>query len=328
MKRINIQNTQKHPLIAALIGVLWVFCCSSCIQEQLLSPQDAPTTLRIQTKGITIEAPTEGTDNYTEQLEEYVKTLRIFFFNGENDTQPYMWYSEDLSAETELSTENGEIIITLEDQLPDGNYTVYAVANEQTGMFTNTNIDTNDGNVSMTISTLNGINVTMPNSPITFSADAPIPMSCITEIAVLGGENINNNMTIELVRTVGKVELLSVTDGENTLTNYTYALSAEGNVYTTYPLFGEDSGTDNGSLSNATTDSKPLYLSISESTIKITVSVTIDGKSYTGELTTTDKITRNQCIQIKAKILKQENCLLLKPTIVGWTLVDLTPEYE
>ena len=330
MKRMNIQNILDCPLIAALAGVLWVFGSTACSEEQVLpspdNPRDAPTTLRIRTKGIT----TTAEDGNLEQLEDYVKTLRIFFFNGESDTQPYMWYSPDLSTETAVTDGDDEIVIKLDHEFPDGNYIAYAVANEQDNMFTEA--ETEDKNVSMTIDQLKAITVSMSAAPVTVSVDNPIPMSYITKEQIFAE---NNNMTIELVRTVAKVTLASVTlDGEP-VTPTSYTLSASGDVYTTYSLFkeGEDEagGTEETKLSDgASATNSSFYLPIADAGITIGVSVTLeDGKTYTGQLSLADRsIKRNDEIKINATISRPQNCLQLNVSVAPWEVDDLKPSYQ
>lgn len=343
MKRINIQNILNHPLIAALAGVLWVFCSISCTDEQsLLSPAsgDTSTTLRIQTKGLVIDPNADPT---LAELEGYVKTLRIFFFNKDGQNEGYMWYSNDLSEETLYKEGESDAYITIaldeENSFTPGNYEVYAVANETAGLFDGLEL-TEEANgftpldSKVTVKDIQDITFTVSEPPtsLTPTVDAPILMSATEEEAILDG---NNNMIIELKRTVGKVELASVTlkkgTEETSLENYTYTLSASGTVLGTFPLFdGGTPGTDKKNLSVAST-SLPLYLSESaESAVEISVTVNYDSQSYTGKLSSPVQIVRNNCIQLNAIItqVEEENCLLLQSSIAGWTSEELKPEYE
>lgn len=318
-------NKRLNWISALMAGILLVL--PGCDSESMLdTPAPAGSTvLRIGTKGIVVD-PETGTPNY----EEYVKTLRLIGFQEGKQvlnhpidnlagyevkgTDPDTYIEIPLNQSTDASIQRGTLDL-------------YAVANEDAGEFVdNTFWDAIEENK------LKSLMITAQGSYSAPDKDYPFLMSAETHPTLLEAEN---NINIELVRTVGKVELASVkvTDGtsETPLENYTYTLSASGKVLGTYPLFlGGTSGTGEKELSMTPTGS-PLYLSDSaDNAVTITVSVTPTNgeKSYTGTLTA--KIERNKCIQINATItqVEEEKCLLLQSTITNWIGKELKPEYK
>ena len=318
-------NKRLNWISALMAGILLML--PGCDSESMLdTPIPAGSTvLRIGTKGIVVN-PDTGTPNY----EEYVKTLRLIGFQEGKQVVNHQ-ITDLTSYEVQGTAPDTYIEIPLNQStgasIHRGTLDLYAVANEDPGEF----VDITFWN-AIEENKLKSLMITAQGSYSAPDKDSPFLMSAETHPTLLEAEN---NINIELVRTVGKVELASVkvTDGtsETPLENYTYTLSASGKVLGTYPLFlGGTSGTGEKGLSMTPTGS-PLYLSDSaDNAVTITVSVTPTNgeKSYTGTLTA--KIERNKCIQINATItqVEEEKCLLLQSTITNWIGKELKPEYK
>ena len=318
-------NKRLNWISALMVGILLML--PGCDSESMLdTPAPAGSTvLRIGTKGIVVN-PGTGTPNY----EEYVKTLRLIGFQEGKQVVNHQ-ITDLTSYEVQGTAPNTYIEILLNQStgasIHRGTLDLYAVANENAGEFVdNTPLD------AIEESELKSLMITAQDSYSAPGKDSPFLMSAETHPTLLEAEN---NINIELVRTVGKVELASVKvkegTGETSLENYTYTLSASGTVLGTYPLFlGGTPGTDEKEL-NVTSTGSPLYLSESaESAVKISVTVTYDGKEYKGTLDPSVQIERNKCIQINATItqVEEEKCLLLQSTIKDWIGKELKPEYK
>ena len=309
------KRIKRIPLLLA--GILLIL--TGCGNESMLdTPVSAGSTvLRISTKGIMVDPATPS------NWEEYVQTLRLIGFQEGKPVVNCML--NDLSDYTVLGTGDDTYIEIELDKQPGatiqrGTLDLYAVANESAGSFAdNTSLD----NISK--DALTGLMVTAAGSYNAPTKDNPFLMSGEIHPTLLLEENCIN---IELVRTVAKVMLESVTLDGNDITGQvtTYTLSASGNVYEQYPLFS-GTGTGNKVLSISANDS-PLYLSESAaSSVDIEVKVTYDGKEYTGTLSQ-EQINRNDCIQINAIISKQDKCLLLESAVEEWISKELGPIYQ
>ena len=315
-------NKRIKWITATLLAVI-LLILPGCDKESLLS-DSAPagsTTLRLSTKGIVVNPSASDTD-----WEVYVKTLRLIGFQeGKlvvnhkiNDLTNYKVEGTDPDTyiEIPLDESTGATIKR-------GELDLYAVANEEVGDFPD-----NTFSKDITAEELEALMVKAKDSYSAPDAATPFLMSAKVNTTLLAEEN---SIKVELVRTVGKVELTSVKLENQTEVKeqITYSLSASGNVYETYPLF-TGTGTETIALANATATNAPLYLSeAAANAVTIEVVVTYDGNEYKGSFS--DKqIIRNKCIQINATIKQAEEnkCLLLESTIQNWILKELKPEYN
>lgn len=312
-------NKRIKRITAALLAAI-LFILLGCDNESLLS-DPAPagsTTLRLSTKGIAVNPSALGID-----WEIYVKTLRLIGF--QEGKQVVNYRINDLTDyEVKGAAPDTYIEIPLNEStgatIKRGTLNLYAVANEEVANFTD-----NPFSKDITASKLEALSVTAKDSYSAPGANNPFLMSAQVNTTLLAEEN---SINVELVRTLGKVELASVKlENQTEVKEITYSLSATGNVYATYPLF-TGTGTGTIALANATATNAPLYLSeTAANAVTITVSVIYDGKEYKGSFS--DKqIIRNRCIQINATILKPQNCLQLNVSVAPWEVKDLTPEYK
>lgn len=314
-------NKRIKRITAALLAAI-LFILLGCDNESLLS-DPAPagsTTLRLSTKGIAVNPSAPGID-----WEIYVKTLRLIGFQEGKQVVNYLingltdyevkGAAPDTYIEIPLNESTGATIKR-------GTLNLYAVANEEVANFTD-----NPFSKDITASEFEALSVTAKDSYSAPDANNPFLMSAQVNTTLLAEEN---SINVELVRTVGKVELASVKlENQTEVKEITYSLSATGNVYATYPLF-TGTGTGTIALANATATNAPLYLSeTAANAVTITVSVIYDGKEYKGSFSD-EQIIRNRCIQINATIKQAEenNCLLLESTIQNWIPKELKPEYN
>lgn len=315
---LKINKRIKRITAALLAAILLIL--PGCDNESLLSDL-APagsTTLRLGTKGIAVNPSALDID-----WEVYVKTLRLIGFQEGKQVVNYL-INDLADYEVKGTAPDTYIEIPLNESIgatiKRGTLNLYAVANEEVAGFTD-----NPFSKDITASKLEALSVEAKNSYSAPNADNPFLMSAQVNTTLLAEEN---SINVELVRTVGKVELASVKlENQTEVKEITYSLSATGNVYATYPLF-TGTGTGTIALANATATNAPLYLSeTAANAVTITVSVIYDGKEYKGSFS--DKqIIRNRCIQINATILKPQNCLQLNVSVAPWEVKDLTPEYK
>lgn len=294
------------------LGLLTAALFSGCSEEHLpdLPDRAGTTLLRIQTKGIVIN-PVPSDD----RMDEYVKTLRLI---GYQEGQPVL--NQQLSDWSGYEVKNpgpdSYIEIPMETlqgaTLQRGSLDLYAVANEQQSLSLDNIAQEKLKQQMVEASSVN-------NRP---TQDNPLLMSAEVHPTLLQEKN---EIKINLVRSVGKVELTEVTQEGQLLTGYSYQLQAEGDVYARYPLFGKvaDMGTKFVSI---TSKDVPLFLSVA-SALTLTVTVTHDGNTYRGFLTDVS-ITRNKSIRLHAQISKKDQCLLLQSTLVDWTPVELNPDFQ
>ena len=261
--------------VAAMFAAVLMFL-SGCIKE---SPVDdylpaGSTVLRISTKGIDVD-PGADTD-----YEVYVKTLRLIGFQ-----EGKVVLNEVIDDFTDYLPVKGSgddtyIEISLKDDLnatiKRGELDLYAVANEEAGELGDATFE------NKTQSDLEGISVTVKDSYPAPNADNPFLMSAYVNTTLFAQEN---EIEIELVRTVGKVMLEKVTlvDGANSTTlgenDYNYTLEASGNIYESYPLF-DGTNTASSKSTNLSSKDAPLYLSESNGEVDIKVSVEYNGTTY------------------------------------------------
>lgn len=315
---LKINKRIKWITAALLAAILLIL--PGCDNESLLSDL-APagsTTLHLSTKGIAVNSSAPDID-----WEVYVKTLRLIGFQEGKQVVNYL-INDLVDYEVKGTAPNTYIEIPLNEStgatIKRGKLNLYAVANEEVANFTD-----NPFSKDITASELEALTVTAKDSYSAPDANNPFLMSAQVNTTLLAEEN---SINVELVRTVGKVELASVKlENQTEVKEITYSLSATGNVYATYPLF-TGTGTGTIALANATATNAPLYLSeTAANAVTITVSVIYDGKEYKGSFSD-EQIIRNRCIQINATILKPQNCLQLNVSVAPWEVKDLTPEYK
>lgn len=294
------------------LGLLTAALFSGCSEEHLpdLPDRAGTTLLRIQTKGIVIDpVPSDA------RMDEYVKTLRLIAYQ---EGQPVL--NQQLSDWSGYEVKNpgpdSYIEIPMETlqgaTLQRGSLDLYAVANEQQSLSLD-NIAQEELKQQMVEASSVNHTPTQQN---------PLLMSAEVHPTLLQEKN---EIKINLERSVGKVELTEVTQEGQPLTGYSYQLKAEGDVYARYPLFGKVADTKTKPVSITSKD-VPLFLSVA-SALKLTVTVTHDGNTYTGFLTNVP-ITRNKSIRLHAQISKKDQCLLLQSTLVDWTPVELNPDFQ
>ena len=222
-------NKRIKRITAALLAAI-LFILLGCDNESLLS-DPAPagsTTLRLSTKGIAVNPSALGID-----WEIYVKTLRLIGF--QEGKQVVNYRINDLTDyEVKGAAPDTYIEIPLNEStgatIKRGTLNLYAVANEEVANFTD-----NPFSKDITASKLEALSVTAKDSYSAPGANNPFLMSAQVNTTLLAEEN---SINVELVRTLGKVELASVKlENQTEVKEITYSLSATGNVYATYPLF-------------------------------------------------------------------------------------------
>lgn len=245
-------------------------------------------------------------------VEKYVKTLHIIGIDQNNAKG----IDEEVNlAEAEIREEsNGDKYaeFTIE-EIPAGVYTLYSVANASSDLKWQT---------KLTSTTVDAY--TSGKQPVLFL------MSAIDN-ARIDPNNSNNGATIELKRTVAKIGVGTITMNGEEKTPTDYKINVLGKLYSTYPLF-EATNTSTGSEDiNKTSTNAPVYLSESNGPVNVTLTVTIDGKEYTGTLADGEEdivLKRNNYYALNGTIDAQSQCLLLNISVAPWEIVSLSPTYE
>ena len=245
-------------------------------------------------------------------VEKYVKTLHIIGIDQNNAKG----IDEEVNlAEAEIREEsNGDKYaeFTIE-EIPAGVYTLYSVANASSDLKWQT---------KLTSTTVDAY--TSGKQPVLFL------MSAIDN-ARIDPNNSNNGATIELKRTVAKIGVGTITMNGEEKTPTDYKINVLGKLYSTYPLF-EATNTSTGSEDiNKTSTNAPVYLSESNGPVNVTLTVTIDGKEYTGTLADGEEdivLKRNNYYALNGTIDAQSHCLLLNISVAPWEIVSLSPTYE
>lgn len=245
-------------------------------------------------------------------VEKYVKTLHIIGIDQNNAKG----IDEEVNlAEAEIHEEsNGDKYaeFTIE-EIPAGVYTLYSVANASSDL---------NWQTKLTSTTVDAY--TSGEQPDLFL------MSAIDN-ARIDPNNSNNGATIELKRTVAKIGVGTITMNGEEKTPTDYKIDVLGKLYSTYPLF-EATNTSTGSEDiNKTSTNAPVYLSESNGPVNVTLTVTIDGKEYTGTLADGEEdivLKRNNYYALNGTIDAQSQCLLLNISVAPWEIVSLSPTYE
>lgn len=304
--------------VAVMFAAVLMFL-PGCIKE---SPVDdylpaGSTVLRISTKGIDVE-PGADTD-----YEVYVKTLRLIGFQ-EGKVVLNTKIENLTSYEVEYNGDDIYIVIPLKNlgaTIKRGTLDLYAVANEEAAW-----TDGNNPFSNIKQDDLKNLSVAAEDSYPAPRADNTFLMSAHVNTTLVAQEN---EIEIELVRTVGKVMLKSVKMADGTpLNGYTYTLGASGSVYASYPLFEGTAGQGTKDVT-ISPEAAPFYISESGNTVDITVTVTYDGTQYSGTLNS-QQIIRNHCLQINGIITKEEEvpCLQFDVTVLPWTEQEIDVSYE
>lgn len=290
-----------------MVVALCLLGFAGCSEEEMpVKDELGKTVLRVALGPKDIVLNDEG------DVEKYVKTLHIIGIDQNNAKG----IDEEVNlAEAEIREEsNGDKYaeFTIE-EIPAGVYTLYSVANASSDL---------NWQTKLTSTTVDAY--TSGEQPDLFL------MSAIDN-ARIDPNNSNNGATIELKRTVAKIGVGTITMNGEEKTPTDYKIDVLGKLYSTYPLF-EATNTSIGSEDiNKTSTNAPVYLSESNGPVNVTLTVTIDGKEYTGTLADGEEdivLKRNNYYALNGTIDEQSQCLLLNISVAPWEVVALSPTYE
>ena len=290
-----------------MVVALCLLGFAACSEEEVLVNNElGKTVLRVALGPKDIVLNDEG------DVEKYVKTLHIIGIDQNNAKG----IDEEVNlVEAEIREEsNGDKYaeFTIE-EIPAGVYTLYSVANASSDL---------NWQTKLTSTTVDAY--TSGEQPDLFL------MSAIDN-ARIDPNNSNNGATIELKRTVAKIGVGTITMNGEEKTPTDYKIDVLGKLYSTYPLF-EATNTSTGSEDiNKTSTNAPVYLSESNGPVNVTLTVTIDGKEYTGTLADGEEdivLKRNNYYALNGTIDAQSQCLLLNISVAPWEIVSLSPTYE
>ena len=298
---------QYNIMYRIMVVALCLLGFAGCSEEDMpVKNELGKTVLRVALGPKDIVLNDEG------DVEKYVKTLHIIGIDQNNAKG----IDEEVNlAEAEIREEsNGDKYaeFTIE-EIPAGVYTLYSVANASSDLKWQT---------KLTSTTVDAY--TSGKQPVLFL------MSAIDN-ARIDPNNSNNGATIELKRTVAKIGVGTITMNGEEKTPTDYKINVLGKLYSTYPLF-EATNTSTGSEDiNKTSTNAPVYLSESNGPVNVTLTVTIDGKEYTGTLADGEEdivLKRNNYYALNGTIDAQSQCLLLNISVAPWEIVSLSPTYE
>ena len=292
-----------------MVVALCLLGFAGCSEEDMpVKDELGKTVLRVALgpKDIVID----NAGNY--DVEKYVETLHIIGIDQNN--------AQGINEQVDLSeariVQEGEdkyAEFTIE-EIPAGVYTLYSVANAS-----------NDLNWQSSLASATVSAYTSGTQPSLFL------MSAINKGQAIDPNNSNNRVTIELIRTVAKIGIGKITMNGEEKTPTDYKINVSGKLYSTYPLF-EATNTSTGSEDiNKTSTNAPVYLSESNGPVNVTLTVTIDGKEYTGTLADGEEdivLKRNNYYALNGTIDAQSQCLLLNISVAPWEIVSLSPTYE
>lgn len=290
-----------------MVVALCLLGFAGCSEEDMpVKNELGKTVLRVALGSKDIVLNDEG------DVEKYVKTLHIIGIDQNNAKG----IDEEVNlVEAEIREEsNGDKYaeFTIE-EIPAGVYTLYSVANASSDL---------NWQTKLTSTTVDAY--TSGEQPDLFL------MSAIDN-ARIDPNNSNNGATIELKRTVAKIGVGTITMNGEEKTPTDYKIDVLGKLYSTYPLF-EATNTSTGSEDiNKTSTNAPVYLSESNGPVNVTLTVTIDGKEYTGTLADGEEdivLKRNNYYALNGTIDAQSQCLLLNISVAPWEIVSLSPTYE
>lgn len=298
---------QYNIMYRIMVVALCLLGFAGCSEEDMpVKNELGKTVLRVALGPKDIVLNDEG------DVEKYVKTLHIIGIDQNNAKG----IDEEVNlVEAEIREEsNGDKYaeFTIE-EIPAGVYTLYSVANASSDL---------NWQTKLTSTTVDAY--TSGEQPDLFL------MSAIDN-ARIDPNNSNNGATIELKRTVAKIGVGTITMNGEEKTPTDYKIDVLGKLYSTYPLF-EATNTSTGSEDiNKTSTNAPVYLSESNGPVNVTLTVTIDGKEYTGTLADGEEdivLKRNNYYALNGTIDAQSQCLLLNISVAPWEIVSLSPTYE
>ena len=290
-----------------MVVALCLLGFAGCSEEDMpVKDELGKTVLRIALGPKDIVLNDEG------DVEKYVKTLHIVGIDQNNAKG----IDEEVNLTEATIVQEGEdkyAEFTIK-EIPAGVYTLYSVANASD------DLNWQSGLASATVSAY-----TTGTQPSLFL------MSAINKGQAIDPNNSNNRVTIELIRTVAKIGIGKITKGDETVTDFTYTISVTGSAYDTFPLF-EATNTATGTTNiDVTSSNAPVYLSESNGAVNVTLTVTVDGKEYTGTLAEGEEeivLKRNTYYALNGTIDEQSQCLLLNISVAPWEVVALSPTYE
>lgn len=300
---------QYNIMYRIMVVALCLLGFAGCSEEDMpVKDELGKTVLRVALgpKDIVID----NAGNY--DVEKYVETLHIIGIDQNN--------AQGINEQVDLSeariVQEGEdkyAEFTIE-EIPVGVYTLYSVANAS-----------NDLNWQSSLASVTVSAYTSGTQPSLFL------MSAINKGQAIDPNNSNNRVTIELIRTVAKIGVGKITMNGEEKTPTDYEINVSGKLYSTYPLF-EVTNTSTGSEDiNVTSPDAPVYLSESNGKVDVTLTVTVDGKEYTGTLAEGEEeivLKRNNYYALNGTIDEQSQCLLLNISVAPWEVVALSPTYE
>lgn len=307
------------PVLACLVLAL-AGCSQDATEAEAPSSPTGGTYLTIVTRGITTTDP----DLY----EDYVGSLRVIAFkNGEVALNTKL---------TDLPDEGGtqpdtEVDLTGEDRLQigtgGGNYTFYFIANEE-GYTT----AENSADLSQILSGITNES-DLQNIKVNF-ADQNTPMLMSTHQTEYIEEGVNKSITIELVRSVAKINLnvINETDQEQTLSNIAFSnmnvqatsliekseLPSDGTSFAPY--------TDITVASNGTSENHIAY--IFESSVtgnnNYVMSLEWNNKQYSESLSGVLGVEFKRNTELEINItLKQTYTPEFTVLVLAWTPIDV-----
>ena len=298
-----------------MVVALCLLGFAGCSEEEMpvKDSKDGAVVLRLE-GDIAVDAETSDP-------EEYVKTLRLIGVSNDGTVAFNYYLDEDdlsgLPVQGQDPYKYIEIPLEGENALPSGAYTIYSVANEEVESLSLANISASDLTLKM---------ITAKSSYNKPSADNLILMSAIYEDVLIDPNNQSTTIMIGLVRVLAKIGVGTIKQGAEEITDYSYMISVNGNVYESYPLF---EGTGSGTTAiDIDSNNAPVYLSESGIDLEVSLSVTIDGITYTGVCDEDIIPKRNTFYQLNGTIDEQSQCLLLNISVAPWEVVALSPTYE
>ena len=291
-----------------MVVALCLLGFAGCSEEEEMPVKDelGKTVLRVALGPKDIVLDDEG------DVEKYVKTLHIVGIDQNN--------AKGIDAEVNLTEAeireegNGDKYaeFTIK-EIPAGVYTLYSVANASNDL---------DWQTKLTSTTVAAY--TSGEQPNLFL------MSAIDN-ARIDPNNSNNGATIELMRTVAKIGIGEIKMNGEKVEPSSYKIEVSGNLYSIYPLFEGTTGSGSENITVTGDDNVPVYLSESNGSVNVTLTVTINGKEYTGTLAEGEEdivLKRNNYYALNGTIDEQSQCLLLNISVAPWEVVPLSPTYE
>lgn len=313
------------PVLACLVLAL-AGCSQDATEAEAPSSPTGGTYLTIVTRGINTTMPTE--------YEDYVKTLRVIAFKGGTLALNELLGVDDIP---DTSGTVDEVKLADVEKLKVGNgggrYTFYFIANEEGHTTTeNTNLSQVLGGITSETD-LNNIKVNF--------ADQNTPMLMSTHQTEYIEEGVDKSITIELVRSVAKINLnvINETAQEQTLSNIAFS---NMNVQTTSLIEGSELPSDGTFFApyttgitvapNGTTENHIAY--IFESSVtgdnNYVMSLEWNNKQYSESLSGVLGVEFKRNTELEINItLKQTYTPEFTVLVLAWTPIDVdVPAFE